>query len=123
MLQRTSNVDQLKIESILLSSIIEIGDANYIQGFSRALAIQRQAEIFFGNEGNFDQFPVFTAPLSFQPIEDKFSMYIEQLHPVIKVNTIDVIGVSASSVIHIGSSKQISMESRLKHVRQLLPKE
>ena len=122
MLRRTSIVDSLKVDAVFFDSVIEIGDSSYIQSFSRALAIQREAEIFFGNEGDFNRYPVFSIPLYFQPIDDEFSMYTEHLQPVIKINSIDIIGASAASVIHIGSSNHISMESRLKHIRQLLPK-
>ena len=122
MLRRTSIVDSLKVDAVFFDSVIEIGDSSYIQSFSRALAIQRESEIFFGNEGDFNRYPVFSIPLYLQPVDDEFSMYTEHLQPVIKINSIDIIGASAASVIHIGSSNHISMESRLKHIRQLLPK-
>lgn len=119
MLRRTSIVDQLKIDTVIISSIIEIGDSSYIQGFSRALAVQREKSVYFGNEGSF-QYPVFYEPIPFQAIETNFTMQTEQLHPVIKVHSIDIHGVSASSIVHIGSSRHISMESRIKHIRHLL---
>lgn len=123
MLQRTSIVNRLEANTLLFSSVIEIGDANYIQGFSRALAVQRESEIFFGNEGSFDRFPVFSKPIFFNPFEEDLTMFTEQLHPVIKVDYIDITGVSAASIIHIGSSNHVFMESRIKHIRQLLKKD
>lgn len=123
MLVRTSIVDTLKLNTLSFSSIVEIGDSSYIQGFSRALAVQREKEIFFGNEGNFSSFPSFSKNPRFEAIDENFSMYQEHLHPIIKVKSIDIIGVSAASIVHIGSSNHISMESKVVHLRQLLPKE
>ncbi len=123
MLQRTSIVEQLHLDSVSFSSVIELGDSSYIQGFSRALAIQREEDIFFGNEGDFNRFPVFSIPFSFLPVEENFTMFTTQLHPIIKVKTIEVMGTSSAAVIHIGSSNHILMESRVKHIRQLRPKE
>jgi len=122
MFVRTSIVDTLKLNTLSFSSIVEIGDSIYIQGFSRALAVQREKDIFFGNEGNFNVFPAFSKNPRFEAIDENFSMYQEQLNPIIKVNSIDIIGVSAASIIHIGSSKHISMESKVAHLRHLLPK-
>ncbi len=123
MFVRTSIVDTLKINTLSFSSITEIGDSSFIQGFSRALAVQREKDLFFGNEGNFNVFPAFSRNPSFQTIDENFSMYQEHLHPIIKVKSINILGVSAASIIHIGSSKHISMESKVAHLRQLLPKE
>ena len=118
MLRRTSIVDELKIDTVLLSSVVEIGDSSLIQGFSRALAVGRERSLFFGNEGSFN-YSVFSEPIPFESVETNFTMQTEQLHPIIKVHSIDLTGVSASSVIHIGSSTHISMEARVKHIRQL----
>lgn len=119
MLRRTSIVDQLKIDTVIIASVIEIGDSSYIQSFSRALAVQREKSEYFGNEGSF-QHPVFYEPIPFQSIDTNFTMQTDQLHPVIKVHSIDINGVSAASIVHIGSSTHISMESRIKHIRHLM---
>jgi spore germination protein PE len=122
MLQRISAVDKINIDTIAFSSIFEIGDSSYIQGFSRAIAVQREAEVFNAREGNFSVYPIFSESIPFLPIEEEISIQTTQMNPVIKVQNIDVIGVSSSSIIHIGSSKHISMETRVKHIRQLFPK-
>ncbi|MCA1039455.1 spore germination protein GerPE [Bacillus infantis] len=121
MLQRTAIVNKLNVDTVSFSSIIQVGDSEYIQGFSRALAVQREAEIFFGNEGRYSDYPIFTEPLPLPALEDALQMYVHQSKPAIKVDSIDIIGISASSMLHIGNSGQVSMESRVKHIRQLLP--
>lgn len=76
---------------------------------------------FFGNEGDFAAFPIFFDPIPFQPITENLAMQTyNPLSSIIKVNNIHVIGVSASSFVHVGNSKTIQMESRVKHIRQLL---
>jgi len=121
MVGRSSYVDSLKIITALFSSVIQLGDSCYIQGFTRALAVQRQEELFFGNEGNFAEFPIFSEPIPIQPITYNLAMQTFNPPPsIIKVNTIHVTGVSASSLIHVGNSKVIQMEARVKHIRQLL---
>lgn len=122
MLQRTSAVDKINIDTLLISSVFEIGDSCYIKGFSRALAVHREAEYFNDQEGNYSIYPIFSEPIPLLPIEEEISIKTTQLNPVIKVKNIDVIGVSASSIIHIGNSQHISMEARIKHIRHLYPK-
>ncbi|MBX9971914.1 spore germination protein GerPE [Cytobacillus firmus] len=122
MLQRTSSVDKINIDTISFSSVFEIGDSCSIQGFSRALAVQREAEFFDAREGNFSAYPIFSEPIPLMPINKEIVIQTAQLNPIIKVQNIDIIGVSSSSVIHIGNSRDISMESRVKHIRQVYPK-
>lgn len=120
MLQRTSVVNHIKVETLSFSSILEIGDSTFTQGFSRAIAVQREAEAFFGYEADFRSYSAFQIPIPFSPITENISMYSQQLKPITKVQNIDVIGVSASSILQIGSSKHISMEARVEHIRHLL---
>ncbi|WP_053365521.1 spore germination protein GerPE [Bacillus sp. FJAT-27245] len=120
MLQRISKVDSLFVKSALFSSTILLGDAMRIFGNSRALAVQREAEIFFDEEGDFAQYKVFSAPLPLPPIYEPIAMDTFPVNPVIKVGTIDVKGLSAASIIQIGSTPYIGMESRIHHIRQLL---
>ncbi len=119
MLKRTSVVKSIKADTFGFSSIFEIGDTSYIQCFSRALALQRDTEIFFGKEGKFTEYDIYTEPFIISPITENIYMDTTNLHPIINVKSIDIIGVSASSVLHIGSTKDVSMESRVKHFRQL----
>jgi spore germination protein PE len=122
MLQRITCVDHIKIDSVSFSSIFQIGDSEQIQAFSRALAVQREAEIFFDNEGNFDAFSVFSEAIPFQPADEEIVFSTHNLNPVLKVRNIDILGASSSSIVHLGNSCNIAMEARVKHIRQLLPR-
>ncbi len=121
MLQRTSSVDNVAVKVASFASIIQLGDSCIINGLSRAIAVQREAEIVYGNEGSFTAYPVFSEPIPFQPIYEPFTIRTYNPIPLIKVQNIDIIGISSSSILHVGNSKHISMEARVKHIRQLLP--
>lgn len=120
MLQRTASVNSVEIDSLAIASVFQIGDSNLIQGFSRAIAVQREKELFFGNEGNFAEFPIFSEPIPLIPISENINMSRQNINPFIKVGNIDIIGVSSSSVVHLGNTNHVSMETRVKHIRQLL---
>lgn len=120
MLPRISNVDRLYVMILSFSSIIQVGDSSIVNGFSRAIAVQREAEIFYGNEGNFPSYSVFKKPIPFIPIQEDVSNIPHNLNPIIKVNNIEIIGISSSSILHVGSSKNVSMEARVKHIRHEL---
>jgi spore germination protein PE len=123
MFHRTSCVDQIYVNTISFSSFLQIGDSSIINGFSRALAVQRETDTFYSNEGNFSAYRVFSKPIPFTPVHEPFSYQTFNDHPIIKVGKIDVLGISSSSLLHVGNSKHISMEARVKHIRQLLPRE
>jgi spore germination protein PE len=119
MLQRTSKVNSIEVDSAGIGSVIQIGDSTCINSFSRALAVQRQHEIFFSNEADFRKFPIFSRTFPFTPFTETIRIATKHENPIIKVGRIDILGVSTSSLLHIGNSEQISMESRIKHIRHL----
>lgn len=122
MLQRSSYVDNITVLVASYSSILQLGDSCIINGLSRALAIQREVEFFSENEGSFSAYPIFSEPIPFPSVNEPFTFRSHHAKPLIKVQKIDVIGFSSSSVLHVGNSKHISMEARVKHIRQLLDK-
>ncbi|WP_423409654.1 spore germination protein GerPE [Heyndrickxia sp. MSNUG] len=123
MFQRTACVDRIKVDSIIFSSIFQIGDSQQIQANSKAIAVQREAEIFYDNEGSFSAFSIFSEAIPFTPVDEIFTSSTQNLNPVLKVRNIEIIGAASSSVVHLGNSCHISMEARVKHIRQLLPRE
>lgn len=121
MLQRTSCVDTIDIKVVSFASTVQLGDSCIINSLSRALAVQRETEVFYGNEGNLSSYRVYMEPIPFQPITEPFRFSRHNPNPLIKVNKIDIIGISSSSILHVGNSEHVSMEARVKHIRQLLP--
>jgi spore germination protein PE len=119
MLKRTSKVDFLKVNSGALSSVIQIGDSSVINCLTNAIAVQRQRELFFGNEGNFAAYDIFNISLLPSPIEEQINIRSTSLNPLIKVGSIRLIAISSASVLHIGSTEHVQGESRIKHIRHL----
>lgn len=119
MLQRSSIVNSIKVNSASFASTIQLGDSRIINGFSRALAVQREADVFFGNEGNFSTYSVFSEPIPFLSITEKMSLFTHNTLPVIKVNNIAILAMSAAAILHVGNSENVSLEARVKHIRQL----
>ncbi|WP_445486604.1 spore germination protein GerPE [Niallia sp. 03133] len=117
-MQRTSVVDKISLNILSFSSFLEIGDASYFQAFSRALAVQRQKNIFYGSEGSF-HYPVFSEPIPLPPIQEEIICQFENVKPIIKVNYINIIAVSASSLLQVGNCSHLQAETRIKHIRQL----
>jgi spore germination protein PE len=120
MFQRTSWVDRINVNIVSFSSVVQLGDSCIINGFSRALAVQREAEIFYGNEGNYANYPVFYETIPLPTITEPITILRHNQTPLIKVNNIDIIGISSSSMLHVGNSNHVSEEVRVKHIRQLL---
>lgn len=123
MLKRSSYVDKINVKVASYSSILQLGDSCILNGISRALAVQREVEQEYGNEGNYAAYSVFSEPIPLPPITENIVYQTHHLHPIIKVNTLNVIGFSSASVLHVGNTQDISMEARVKHIRQLLPHE
>ncbi|MDR7076670.1 spore germination protein PE [Neobacillus niacini] len=121
MLQRSSVVNAINVTSASFACTIQLGDSRIINGFSRALAVQREVDIFYAKEGNFSAYPVFSEPIPLTPINEKLTISTHNTHPVIKVNTISILAMSSSGILHVGNSENVSMEARVKHIRQLLP--
>lgn len=116
---RTSKVNSVNVLSLGSSSTLQIGDSEEIHSITHALAVQRQKELFFGNEGNMDTYSVFHRlyPLSetVQPVHVQRT----SLQPTIKVDSLHVLAFSSSAILHIGNTHQISTDTRIKHIREL----
>jgi spore germination protein PE len=123
MIKRTSKVDSIKLDSAGIASVFHIGDSTGINSFTRTIAVQREKELFYSNEGNFDAYEIFSLSLPLPPIDEPITIHTTSLNSFIKVGSIDILAISAASVLHIGSSEHIQMETRTLQIRQLEPRE
>ncbi|WP_078381486.1 spore germination protein GerPE [Sutcliffiella halmapala] len=121
-MMRISRVNEVGLMALAFSSTFHIGDSCYIKADSKALAVKREFPRFYGNEGNFSAYKVFTENTPTPVITEMVSMQISNQNPDICVNRLTVNGVSSSSVLQIGSTQTICANSRVKHIRQLLGK-
>lgn len=115
-MDRISVVQSINIVAVTSSSIVQAGDTNILTPVSRALAVQRQESTYDINEHRLDMYPIFSIPfppLSYECIPVKTVQEV----PAIHVNSINIIGVAASSAVRIGKTDFISSETRVKHIR------
>lgn len=119
MLQRTVSVNHIRLIELGIASVLQIGDTNKIESKSFALAVQREEELYFGNEGSFKD-PVFSEPIPLPPIQEQVNMVKHDGNPVIKVGSIRMTAASSSAVIQLGNTCHIHAEARVKHIRHLL---
>lgn len=123
MYRRISKVKQVDVISLTNTAIMNIGDSVYMNPRSMVLAVQREFPLFLGKEGAFEQFFTFTQPLPETPITEKIFVSTVNHQPSINVDRIQVLGASTSAIIQIGSTRAIRCEARVKHIRQLLPRD
>ncbi|WP_340673298.1 spore germination protein GerPE [Brevibacillus agri] len=118
--RRTSHVKKLNSISIDSSSVLQIGDSKEVNARSNILAVQREKAIFYQHEFEFADYAVFSVPLPAPcPAEP---ICLDTFHdcPRIHVKKVDVPFTAASSLIHIGSTDCLTLETRLKTIRHLL---
>lgn len=118
-IKRTSIVNNTKVIDVGLGSVFQIGDSVKITPRSWALAVQRQVQLFYGDEGDFAKFPIFTQQIPKLQDLDAVSINRYNTSSFIKVNQIHVTAFAAASVYHIGSTNCIDATTRIKHIRQL----
>jgi spore germination protein PE len=119
MFRRISNVESIKVNTMLFSSILQIGDSTEVNAKDMTIAVQREQEIYFGREGSFQAFPMFSRPVFLPPIYEPILPMKRNLNHQINVGDIYILGASASAIIHIGSSDRVYGENRRKLIRQL----
>lgn len=116
---RTSCVDSIRINAISNSGVCIVGDAFQLAPQSKIFAVARQWPIFNGQEGDLSQYPLFQRPIPLPAISEPVTMNIHH-HSPINIGRVTVLGVTASAIVQIGSSQEIDMESRIKHIRHFL---
>ncbi|RNB54037.1 spore germination protein GerPE [Brevibacillus gelatini] len=120
MQRRTSHVKKLNSLSIDASSVLQIGDSQEVNAQSNILAVQREKAIFYQHEFEFADYDMFMAPLAVPgPTEP---ICVDTFHdcPHIHVKKVNVPFAAASSVVHIGSTDRLTLETRVKNIRHLL---
>ncbi|RZT16394.1 spore germination protein GerPE [Fictibacillus sp. BK138] len=117
---RTSAVDEVIVNSVASSSIIQTGDTEKIQCFSAALAIQRERTDFGRFDIPLNKYDIFSQPVVVPVCPAVQIKKTFNACPFIRVGRIDILGVSSSSLLHIGSVNEMTLQSRVKHIRNFL---
>lgn len=120
MYRRTSHIRKLDIISVDFSSVLQIGDSRHIDAVSNILAVQREQAIFYENEFMFDDYSAFSVPLAPPLLTEPGTLDTFHDCPHIDVRNVEASFVAGASVLHIGSSESISLETRVVNIRHLL---
>lgn len=116
---RVSVVGDVNVLSVSISSILHIGDARSLEPEAKVLAVQRSKSLFFGDEGDFEDFPIFEEPLPQVDRTDRVTMKVRNKKGTIRVDRMKVWAIAASSIVQIGSNRTVETEARVKHIRQI----
>lgn len=116
---RSSIVNQVKINDIFYASSFNIGDSSYINAFAKVFSVQREQELFYGFEADYEDFANFKELIPLPPITEKLQFNRFNANPTIHVSKVRIIGISTSSIFQIGNTKRAYLEARVHHTRQL----
>ncbi|MBM7571494.1 spore germination protein GerPE [Aquibacillus albus] len=116
--KRTSYTKNIKIHSVTISSIFEIGDSSHFTPEANVLAVQKEG----GVESDvfpFEKYDIFDRKYTHYPIKRIVNQHVHHHKKNIHVNNVDILGVSTSSLAQIGSLNHIDANARIKHIRIL----
>lgn len=119
MWQRSSCVENISIKLLTFAGVVQLGEVTYIDDYNITLAVQREHELFFGNEAPIELFKNFYKEPEFEPIYENIRMTFQHKNPCIHVNNICLLAVSNSGFLHIGNGDWVNLNSRTVHIRQL----
>ncbi len=118
---RISIVKNIKIQNVVDCSTANFGDSIDVTPNARIFAVQREVPIFFENEGdNIDTYPTFSRQIPKPSINERINVRTINKSPFIKVDGLYILSLTASAILHIGSTQVINNEARLKIFRNLL---
>jgi spore germination protein PE len=117
---RLSIVGYVYVDSIGSSSVMQVGDNVTTALETKVFAVQREVPIYYGNEGSFKAYPFYQRPIPVPQLPEPFTMCVDNLGSFIRVRGIQVLGVSNTSVLQIGSNRIIGSESKVKNIRQFV---
>ncbi|GGE72617.1 spore germination protein GerPE [Priestia taiwanensis] len=125
MFKRTSLVDGVIVNSFAESSICQIGDSNEIVAYDAVFALQRRFASFNGNEGTAEHEAISQKEMPFPTYPDEVRMAVFHEKPFIHVHRVRILGVSSSSLLHVGSTNRVFLQAKIKHIREydILPGE
>ncbi|MBP1947289.1 spore germination protein GerPE [Virgibacillus litoralis] len=119
MQKRTASVRHIRVHGLTYSGIFNIGDTLNARPKSRGIAIQKEGATFVGDEGlHFNKFSLFQRDANWPTNATGVQKNTLNHSNVIKVGNISILGVSQSSILHIGNLNELSAEARVKHFRQ-----
>ncbi|MEC0255740.1 spore germination protein GerPE [Paenibacillus lautus] len=119
-MKRHSHVDHMYIINISNSSACICGESGHIDANTRALAVQRQVPVFFEDEGNYEDYSIFSRSIPTWPSQSDVELNIIQDHKKIHVGCLEIIAAASASVVQVGPNDTMDLESRVKAIRHFI---
>ncbi|WP_194542110.1 spore germination protein GerPE [Paenibacillus sp. JZ16] len=119
-MKRHSHVDHMYIINISDSSACICGESGHIDANTRALAVQRQVPVFFEDEGDYEDYSIFSRSIPTWSPQSDVELNIIQDHKKIHVGCIDIIATASASVVQVGPNDTMDLESRVKAIRHFI---
>lgn len=119
MWQRTSRVDKIVTDVISFAGVVQLGEIKHLDCYRISFALQREQELFFGNEASLELFKKFYKEPEYEPIYEDIKITFQHNNPCIFVKEINLIAISNDAVLHIGNGDWVELESKTVNIRQL----
>ena len=113
------HVDNIKVTSITDSSAFDIGDVAIHTPVSQVLAVQKEGGVHSEEGFAFKNFPIFDRTTAIAPTLTEIHQQTNHHDSNIYVDNVNIIGISTSSAIQVGSVNNIDAEARVKQIRIL----
>ncbi|GGB68230.1 spore germination protein GerPE [Fictibacillus barbaricus] len=114
---RTSVVDCVIVNSVVDTGVLQTGDSEKINSYSAALAIHRENTKFGTFDVPLSKYKVFSQSVLVPVCPSIKTKQTYNANPYIRVGKINILGISSSALLHIGSVNDMTLQSRVKHIR------
>ncbi|WP_226576837.1 spore germination protein GerPE [Halobacillus litoralis] len=118
MIKRMVYVRNMDVTSVLIGSIVDIGDVYRAAPSSRVLAVQKEGVRFQSDIYEFEDFSIFSKESSPPLVPLSIESFSYQNRPI-EVDDVRVIGISTAGISQVGGIDHIDAISYTKHFRVL----
>ncbi|WLR47586.1 spore germination protein GerPE [Halobacillus litoralis] len=118
MIKRMVYTQSVDITSVLIGSIVDIGDVYRAAPSSKVLAVQKEELEFKADIYDFEDFPIFSQESSPPLPPVQINSFHYQNRPI-EVDHVRILGVSTAGIFQIGGIDHIDALNYTKHFRIL----
>jgi spore germination protein PE len=114
---RCTSLGYLFLNTVSSAGIVQLGDNTNTDLYARVMAIQRFTPDYYEDEFRFASYSIFfRSKLTLHPSVDVTFQSVSPLQGI-RVGSVDVIGVSASSLLRVGCGGPLEAEARVLNIR------
>lgn len=114
---RCTKLGSLFVNTISQSAIVQLGDSDSVKLTTRALAVQRAIPDSKADEFRFASYPIFFRPPFTIQLPPVTTFNSNSPLAEIRIDSVETLGVAASSYLRVGCGGPLKGETRIKHIR------